>query len=73
MGFEEWFKKKYLKTGYVSSKTELEEAWNAALDEAVKVVSNLNEPHKDATNECETGCDYVIAWGTAAEAIKELK
>jgi len=40
MNFDEWFKSLYVKNGFVSSKEELQTAWDAAIDEAVKVADN---------------------------------
>jgi len=54
MNFNKWFKSFYIAKGFVSSKDELQEAWNEAIDEAVKVAeqnywdSVLKGPHVTA-------------------------
>ena len=65
MNFKEWFNKLYVSKGFVSSKSELEEAWNAAIDEATEIIiEDLNDCNSDIAKEALT---------KAGEQIEELK
>ena len=39
--------------------------------ESIEIIAEIMESHKIATGECETNCDFVAAWETAIEALKD--
>ena len=52
---------------------EAKEIHDAAIDEAVKAVNDMANSHKLATRECDDGCDFIVAWESTVDEIKELK